>query len=116
MDGTNAAPRELRIRIGLDGQNITTDPPGVPRVASGGRLTWECPLGPWAVVFDEKQSAQGPFADGDRQRRHGDGKSADIRKHTGRPEKYKYAVAFYDETSGDVHVADPEVIIDPEPE
>jgi hypothetical protein len=116
MNGKNAAHRDLTIKIGLNGKNITTDPSGAPHVASGGTLTWECPLGPWAVVFDGRQSPDGPFEDNDRERRHGDGKSAKVRKHTGHPETYKYTVAFYDDASGDVYVADPEVVVDPDPE
>ncbi len=116
MNGKNAASQELRITIGLKGKEITTDPPGAPHVASGGTLSWECPLGPWVVVFDERQSAHGPFDDNDRHRRHRDGKSAKVRRHKGQAATYKYSVAFYDEGSGDVHLADPEVVVDPDPE
>lgn len=116
MNRPNAASQDLRIKIGLDGKHITLDPKGVPHVASQGTLTWECPLGPWAVVFDERQSAHGPFADDDRERRHGDGKSAKVRQHKGSPATYKYSVAFYDKASGDVYVVDPEVVVDPDPE
>lgn len=107
------APADLTIEIGPHPftEEAIVDHP-VAHVEGGGTLDWHCDYGPWVVLFEPRDS--GPFADGDRGRRPGDGKSRDLRDHSSRPGlHFKYTVAFYHEEQGKVYVADPEIIVDP---
>ncbi|HKJ93619.1 MAG TPA: hypothetical protein VJ957_10635 [Longimicrobiales bacterium] len=106
------APKATVIDIGVKGDAI--DVPATSNVQSGGTLNWKSSLGPWVVVFDgdKPPSSQGPFHDNDRERRPGDGKSRDVRKHA-KATTYKYSVALYHEKRQKVYLADPEVIVDP---
>ncbi|MEJ2678169.1 MAG: hypothetical protein P8174_03730 [Gemmatimonadota bacterium] len=113
MNGKTAAPKDVRIEIQLQGQKITTTPDR-PHVRKGDTVVWVCDH-PWAVAFDGRGSVRGPFADNDPDRRHNEEKDSHIRGNQGKEAvSYKYAVAVC--AGNDVYVADPEVIVDPDPE
>ncbi len=113
-------PEKLHtIAIEVTGDTLKVTPPKL-EAGNEDEIEWECDE-PWALVFEPppdnvrgKPFNDGPFQDNKRVRKNGQGKpnKGKVKAHKGKDRvRYKYTVACY--TGGEVHIADPEVIIDP---